>query len=184
VLSSAVKVPGPFRLIHGETATLFDVLLVYVVGLVFGLLALTFASTRVETLPIWKAALLFVIAADISGGATASFTVGTDAFYGSRPGLRWGFIFFHLLQPGLLFLLFGGKIVYWIFLCAFTIAAASMVNIMRGRARQQAAATALLLIGIVILLPIWLSIQFLAWFGPVYMLKLILGFAVCRTASE
>jgi hypothetical protein len=32
----------------------------------------------------------------------------------------------------------------------------------------------------VILMPIGLSTPFLAWFGPVYMLKLILGFGVSR----
>ncbi|MGO9308069.1 MAG: hypothetical protein ACLQDL_03485 [Spirochaetia bacterium] len=177
---SAVRIPGPLRLIHGETATLFDVLLVYAVGIVFGLLALLFAFTRVEALPAWKALLLFVLAADVSGGAMAGFTAGTDAYYGSRPGLRWGFIFLHFIQPGLLFLLFAGKVAYWIFLYAFTVAAAALVNIIPGQARQQGAAAALVVIGIVILLPIGLSTPFLAWFAPVYMLKLILGFAVRR----
>ena len=184
MLDSVVRIPGPFRLIHGETATLFDVLLVYVVGIVFGLLALLFAFTRVEALPVWKAALLFVLAADVSGGVVAGFTAGTDAYYGSRPGLLWGFIFMHFIEPGLLFLLFDGKVAYWIFLYAFTVAAASLVTIIPGRARQQGAATALVVIGIVILLPIGLSTPFLAWFGPVYMLKLILGFAVRRSEQH
>ncbi len=99
-----------------------------------------------------------------------------------RPArLRWGFIFIHFIEPGLLFLLFDGKVAYWIFLYAFTVAAASLVNIIPGRERQQGAAAALVVIGIVILLPIGLSTPFLAWFGPVYMLKLILGFAVRRS---
>ena len=184
MLDSEIRIPGPLRLIHGETATLFDVLLVYVVGLVFGLLALVFASTRVGALPAWKAALLFVLAADVSGGAMAGFTAGTDAYYGNRPGLLWGFIFIHFIEPGLLFLLFDGRIAYWVFLYAFTVAAASLVNIIPGRARQQGAAAALVVIGIVILLPIGLSTPFLAWFGPVYMLKLILGFSVRRSAQH
>ncbi len=184
MLDSAVRIPGPLRLIHGETAPLFDVLLVYVVGVVFGLLALLFAFTRVEALPAWKAVMLFLLAADVSGGAMAGFTAATDAYYGSRPGLRWAFIFIHFIEPGLLFLLFDGKIAYWIFLYAFTVAAASLVNIIPGRARQQGAAAALVVIGIVILLPIGLSTPFLVWFGPVYMLKLILGFAVRRSPQH
>ena len=184
MLDSEVRIAGPLRLIHGETATLFDILLVYVVGVVFGVLALVFASTRVEALPVWKAVVLFVLAADVSGGAMAGFAAGTDAYYGSRPGLRWAFIFIHFIEPGLLFLLFDGRLAYWIFLYAFTAAAASLVNIIPGRARQQGAAAALVVIGIVILLPIGLSTPFLAWFGPVYMLKLILGFAVRRTVQH
>jgi len=181
---SAIRIPGPLRLIHGERASLFDILLVYAVGAVFGVLALVFASTRVEALPLWKAALLFVLAADVSGGAMACFSGGTHAYYEGRPGLRWGFIFIHFIEPGLLYLLFDGKLAYWIFLYAFTAASASLVTIIPGPVRQQGAATALVVIGIVVLLPIGLSAPFLAWFGPVYMLKLILGFAVHRSAVE
>lgn len=182
MLGSEVRIPGFLRPIHGESATLFDVLLVYVVGIVFGALALVFASTRVEALPLWKAAVLFVLAADVSGGAMAGFTAGTDAYYARRPGMLWGFFFMHFFEPALLYLLFDGRLAYWIFLYVFTTAAASLVNIIPGRARQEGAAAALVVIGIVILLPIGLSTPFLAWFAPVYMLKLILGFAVRRSA--
>ena len=114
----------------------------------------------------------------------AGFTAGTDAYYGNRPGLRWGVIFIHFIEPGLLFLLFDGRLAYWIFLYAYTAASASLVNVIPGGQRQQGAAAALVVIGIVILLPIGLSAPFLAWFGPVYMLKLILGFAVRRSAGS
>ena len=117
-----IRIPGPLRLIHGETADAFDVLLVYVVGVVFGVLALVFASTRVEALPLWKAVLLFVLAADVSGGAMACFSAGMHAYYESRPGLRWAFIFIHFIEPGLLYLLFDGRLAYWLFLYAFTVA--------------------------------------------------------------
>ena len=180
-MESEIRIPGFLRPIHGETATVFDVLLVYVVGAAFGVLVLVFAYTRVESLPLWKAAILFALAADVSGGAMACFSARTGAFYESRPGLRWGFIFIHFIEPGLLYLLFDGRLAYWLFLYAFTAAAASLVNIIPGRARQEGSAVALVVIGIVILLPIGLSAPFLAWFGPVYMLKLILGFGVRRT---
>lgn len=161
---------------------MFDVLLVYIVGVVFGVLALLFAYTRVESLPLSKAAILFLLAADVSGGVVACFSAGVGAFYERRPGMRWGFIFIHCIEPGLLYLLFDGRLAYWLFLYAYTAAAASLVTIVPGRARREGAAAALVVIGIVILLPIGLSTPFLAWFGPVYMLKLILGFGVRRTA--
>jgi hypothetical protein len=175
------RIPGFLRPIHGESATVFDVALVYVVGAVFGVLALVFAYSRVESLPLWKAAVLFVVAADVSGGATACFSAGMGAYYEARPVLRWAFIFMHFIEPGLLFLLFDGRLGYWLFLYVYTVASASLVTIMPGRARREGMAAALVVIGIVILLPIGLSTPFLAWFGPVYMLKLILGFGVRRT---
>jgi hypothetical protein len=181
VPDSDVRIPGFLRPIHGEASTLFDILLVYAVGAVFGVLALVFAATRVESLPLWKAAVLFVLAADVSGGAVACFTPGTDAYYERRPGLRWGFIFIHFIEPGLLYLLFQGRLASWVFLYVFTASAASLVNVIPGRARQEGAAAALVVLGIVILLPTGLFAPFLAWFGPVYMLKLILGFGVRRS---
>jgi hypothetical protein len=179
-LGSLVRIPGPLRLVHGETATLFDVLLVYTTAIAFGLLTIVFAFTRVEALHPWKAVLLFLLAADVSGGATAVFTEGTDAYYCVRPRLRWGFIFIHFFQPLLMLLLFDGKVAHWVFLYVFTVASASLVNSVPGRTHQQGVAVALFIIGIAILLPIALSSPLLAWFGPVYMLKLILGFSVHR----
>jgi hypothetical protein len=183
VRETEVRIPGLLRPIHGENASLVDILLVYGVGIVFGVLALIFALTRVESFPLWKAVILFVLAADVSGGATAGFTTGTQLYYADRPGLLWGFIFIHFIEPALLFILFDGRLAYWIFLYVFTTASASLVNIIPGRARQESTAAALVVIGIVILLPIGLSTPFLAWFGPVYMLKLILGFGVHRSAG-
>jgi hypothetical protein len=183
VLDAEIRIPGPLRLIHGQSAPLLDVILVYGVGIVFAVLALVFASTRVEAMPAWKAAILFLLAAEVGGGAVACFSNGMHAYYDSRPGLRWGFIFIRFIEPGLLYLLFDGRLAYWIFLYAFTVAASSLVSIIPGTGRQQGAAVALVVIGIVVLLPIGLAAPFLAWFGPVYMLKLILGFSVGRPTS-
>ena len=177
-----MRIPGILRLVHGESPSLLDLLLVYAVGAVFGALALVFAYSRVESLPAWKAVVLFVLAADVSGGTVAGFSSSTGAWYASRPGLKRAFIFSHFVEPGLLCLLFDGRIAYWAFLYGFTVAAASLVTIIRERSRQEAAAAALVVIGTVILLPIALATPFLAWFGPIYMLKLILGFGVHRPA--
>jgi hypothetical protein len=181
VRESEVGIGGPLRLIHGEKAPLLDILMVYAVAAVFGALALIFAFTRVNALPAWKAVILFVLAADVSGGAMAGFTAGTAEYYGGRPGLLRGFIFIHFFEPALLYLLFDGRLAYWIFLYVYTVAAASLVTLIPGRARRQVAAAAFVLIGIVILLPIGLSAPFLSWFGPVYMMKLILGFGARRS---
>jgi len=72
-------------------------------------------------------------------------------------------------------------VAYWAFLYGFTAAAASVVMLIRGRSRQEPAAAALTALGTVILLPIGLATPFLAWFAPVYMVKLILGFSIDRS---
>ncbi len=178
-----MRVPRILHLLHGESATAFDLLLAYGVGAVFGVLALVFAWSRVEGLAWWKALLLFLVAADVSGGAVMCFAPGTDRYYASRAGLRWLFIFGHIVEPLLLFLLFGGRPGYWAFLYVYTVAAACLVNVMPDGGRQQATAVSLVVVGTVIALPIGLATPFLAWFGPVYMLKMILAFAVRRTAG-
>ena len=181
---SEIRIPRFLHGLHGEKAAPFDLILVYGVGIVFGILALVFAWSRVDGLAWWKALLLFLVAAEVSGGVVANFTPGTDRYFSARPGLRWVFIFGHVVQPGLLFLLFDGRPAYWCFLYIFTAAAASLVNIISDRTRQEVTAAALLVVGTVIGLPIGLATPFLAWFGPVYMLKLILAFAVRRTAAD
>jgi hypothetical protein len=178
-----IRIPRVLQILHGEKASPFDLVLTYSVGAAFGILALIFAWSRVDSLPWWKSLLLFLVAADVSGGVVANFTPGTDRYYAARPGLRWVFIFGHVIEPGILFLLFGGRPAYWGFLFVFTAAAATLVNIITGRTRQEVTAAALLVVGTVIALPIGLATPFLAWFGPVYMLKLILAFAVRRTAA-
>jgi hypothetical protein len=177
----AVRIPGFLRPIHGERPALLDVVMVYVAAVVFGILAVLLAYSRVASLPAWKALILFMIAADVSGGTVAGFSSATGEWYESRPGFKRAFPFVHILEPALLWVLFDGRIAYWAFLYGFTVAAASVVMLIRDRSRQAAAAAALVVVGTIIVLPIGLANPFLAWFAPIYMLKLILGFGVSRT---
>ena len=173
--------PRALALVHGERATPFDLLLVYGTGILFGVLTVVLAGTRVASLPWEKSLLLFLVAACASGGVVTCFTPGMDRYYAGRPGLRWAFIFSHVVGPALLFLLFDGRPAYWAFLYLYTMAAASLVNVIRERQRQQVTAAALVSLGMVILLPLSLDAPFLAWFAPVYMTKMVLAFAVRRT---
>ena len=184
MMDREIGIPGPLRLLHGETSTVFDLLLVYAVGAAAGVLALVFAQSRVAGMEWWKALLLFAVAVDICGGAVACFTSGTARYYESRPRLRWAFIVGHILEPGLLFVLFGGRFAYWAFLYVFTAAAASLVNIVEDGHRRVVLAAGLVALGIMVLLPVGLATPYLVWFGPVYMIKLILAFAARPTGSH
>jgi hypothetical protein len=55
------------------------------------------------------------------------------------------------------------------------------VNVVSERSRQEVLAVGLVALGVLITLPLGLDMPFLAWFGPVYMIKMILAFAVRRT---
>jgi len=179
--ANGVRVPAALRFIHGESPTRFDLLVVYLVGVAGAILVLVFAGSRVAELPAWKAVILFVLAADVSGGAAAGFSASAGAWYAQRPGLRRAFPFLNFFQPALLCLLFDGRVAYWVFLYGFTAAAASVVMLFRGRSRQEPLAAALTALGTIILLPIGLATPFLAWFAPIYMVKLILGFTIDRS---
>jgi hypothetical protein len=173
-------IPRVLHPVHGENAPLFDLLATYATGVVFGALTLAFAFSRVQDLPWWKAVVLFLVAADLSGGVVSCFSRSTDSYYAERPRLRWLFIFVHIVEPALLYLMFDGRLAYWGFLYVYAAAAASVVNVLQSRERQEIAAAALVTLGVVIQLPISLQTPYLAWFGPVFMLKLVLAFAVRR----
>jgi len=177
----AVKVPRALRFIHGDSPTRLDVFLVYAVGLVFGILAVLFAYSRVASLPAWKAIILFVVAVDVSGGTVAAFSASAGAWYAERPGVKRAFPFLHVVDPALLCVLFDGRVAYWALVFAFTAGAASVVMLIRERSRQEPAAAALVALGTVILLPIGLAAPFLAWFAPIYLVKLVLGYPVNRS---
>jgi len=176
-----IAIPRALWELHGERSTVFDLVLVYATAVAFGVVALVFAWSRVADLPWWKSLLLFLVAADASGGIVANFSPFTDRYYAERPGHRWVFIFIHVVGPALLYVLFDGRLAYWVFLYVYTVAAASLVNVVQDRSRQEVAAAALAALGIVILLPLGLDVPFLAWFAPVYVIKLVLAFAVRRT---
>ena len=181
MIDREIVIPGPLRPLHGETSTVFDLLLVYGVGVAAGILALVFAHSRVASMEWWKSLLLFLVAVDVCGGAVACFSPSTALYYEDRPRLRWIFIFIHFVEPAILFVLFDGRIAYWLFLYVFTVAAASLLNIIPDRRRRGVLAAGLVTLGIMILLPVGLATPFLVWFGPVYMIKLILAFAVRRS---
>ena len=124
MMDREIEIPGPLRLLHGETSTVFDLILVYAVGAAAGVLALVFAQSRVASMEWWKAILLFVVAMDVSGGAVACFTPGTALYYESRPRLRWVFIFVHFVEPGLLFVMAAvvGTVVIGMLLPVLTLA--------------------------------------------------------------
>ena len=133
-------------------------------------------------LPLWRAALAWLLVADIASGCVANFTGSTNDFYAARPLNRWIFIAVHAhvlvvawavradLQPAL------GT---W----AYTIAAASIVNGLAGRRSQRFGAGALLA-GALVGLPFSGVAAPLLVVYALFVLKVAYAFAVDHSARD
>lgn len=124
----------------------------------------------------WRQVLAWLLMLDIAAGAVANFTPGTNAFYAERPAWRWGFIAIHVHLP-LLGWLLGLPLAPLLWVWAYTIGAAALVNLCYGRRWQPVLAGSLLCAGVlgVALLPLppWsMSLALL------FMIKVLYAFAV------
>ena len=156
-----------------------------VIVLAFGIGVATtvmLAMPGAGALPLWRAALAWLVVADIASGCLANFTVSTNDFYAGRPTNRWLFIAAHAhvvvvawavradLQPAL-----GA----W----AYTIGAASIVNGLAGRQSQRFVAGALLA-GALVGLPLSGTAAPLLVVYALFVLKVAYAFAVDHGARD
>jgi hypothetical protein len=99
-----IRFPWVLHELHGEKAAPFDLIILYAVGAVFGVLALIFAWSRVDALAWWKTLPLFLVAADVSGGVVAYGGLGVHCCANARH--QWkgfaripGLAVLNLVQP-------------------------------------------------------------------------------------
>ncbi len=182
VLSSStvndIRIPKFLHELHGETAPLSQILLVYASALAGTVLF--FIALYPYPLPLWKSALLAVLLVDIIGGVTANLSSSTNQYYQRANGRRIGFLLLHVLQPALFTLLFPEQWAYFAYVGVFALAAAFLVNSVNDPELQQNLGAALLVCGIcagTIFAPEPIALHALA---PLFLTKLILGFAVRR----
>ena len=125
---------------------------------------------------LWRQVLAWLLMLDIAAGAVANFTPGTNAFYAERPVWRWGFIAIHVHLP-LVGWLLGLPLVPLLWVWAYTIGAAALVNLCAGRHWQAVLAGTLMGAGVlgVTLLPLSPWLMSLA---ILFMIKVMYAFAV------
>lgn len=176
----SIKIPRLLYEVLGEKQDALGIALIALVGCAGAASYAVLSSTGTAS-PIARIVAV-VLAADLGAGAAANFTRGTSDYYARRPGLRWAFIAIHLHLP-LMALLAGADIWPSIALWAFTIAAASIVNLAPKR-RQAAIAGPLLALGL-------LAHGAIAWVSPaqrlaavVFLVKVAYAFAVDHYAAE
>ncbi len=169
-------IPGAFKEVLGTRQSAGTLLCI---ALVTALAAVFWSQVpRPEGVPFGLArwVLAWLLMLDIAAGAVANFTPGTNAFYAQRPAWRWGFIaiHLHLLAIGWLLNLALTPLL-WVW--AYTMVTACLVNVYYGRSWQPVLAGSLLCVSVLVIsrlpLPPWqLSLALL------FMIKVLYAFAV------
>lgn len=179
-MSRRVRIPRLFHEFFGEEASLADLLITCFAVIGVAIVIVLRPAARPVATAWWEIALVSLVGADLAGGAVAGFTTGTDAYYAARPKLRLAFPALHVLHPAILFFVIGGPPEVWIVIPAFAIVSAYVVNAL-ARELQPVAAAALTTAGVVICFSWFVVAPPALWFGPLFLVKLVLGFAVRRS---
>jgi hypothetical protein len=176
-----VNVPKFLQELHGESTTVLNISLVYVVGLIAAVISmLELIPKHIE---IWKLVLVFILFIDIAGGVVSNMTFATNQYYQKRPNLKIVFIVAHIIQPFLLSIMFIEYWPYMLFVYLLTMISCIVLLQIKNSDSQRAISSVFLIIGI-------FGTMFLFKFdsssmmviGILYMIKLILGFSVKKDA--
>jgi hypothetical protein len=171
-----VTVPRPLRKLHGHRATVLDLSLPYVAGLVATLGVLH--QARNLPLGFLPLVLLGALAMDLAGGVVANFTEGTSDLYAVSRA-RWRlFISLHTLQPLVLLLVFPGDWESIATVAVGTIAAALAVDRVKTPNKQRVLASFLAVAGITVVFSSPFVHTLALQLSVLYGVKLVLAFAV------
>ena len=171
-----INIPKFLQEFHGKKASLISMIFVYVNAIIFAIVVSYFVKS--ENLNLWKEILLFVIVADIAGGAIANFTTSTRQYYKENPKLQLPFLLLHIIHPVLLYILLPQFISFSIFMGVFTIISIVIIRLIAHLNDLKIISIFLFIIGNAILLLIPCEIQILRIIPILFFLKIILGFAV------
>jgi len=173
-----LKVPKFFHDILGEeTQPLALALVITTTALLMGYLLCrecqVFAAAGLV-----RGGLAFILLADIIAGTIANFTSGTNDYYVRRSVNRWVFIAVHV-QPVIIAWLLGFDLLSALALWGYVILAASVVNLLMGKAHQRLVAAALMSFGVFFALVLYggepLMMQVMSVF---YVIKVVFSFGV------
>lgn len=176
-----IKINNGFKEWLGENPTQRD--LWYIFGTAFlatGLLIVGYFE-ELRQLQLWRSILFIIVSFDIVGGAVANFTVSTDRYYTQNSKKRWLFFAEHIVHILLFYIAIGGNYWFSISIFVYTMSAGVIVNLIRSRRIQELAAPAFISAGCIVFYGFNLFMPLMSWFPAVFMIKIILGFAVQRT---
>ena len=101
-----IKIPKVLQELHGEETTVFNLIIVYLFGIISALIIVLYANS-VEYISLWKLILLFIISVDIFSGIIANFSFSTNKYYREHRKLRFIFILLHVFSS------FGFMVSVW-----------------------------------------------------------------------
>lgn len=162
------------KYIHGSSPTKNDLSFTYFVGLFGGVSVLFFYLNY--NLAWWQLLILFLIAADIFGGVIANISLSTNEFYYKNRKLQVIFLLVHIVHILALVYAFGLNLFSHLIFFLYLFFASVIVITLHKKDFQKHVAISFVIFGI-FLSTIYLQ-TFLAWFYPIFMLKLIYGFSV------
>lgn len=181
MFNKEVTIKNSFKEWLGERPTRGDIYVVFGTALSATALLIAGYFDEISKLPIWKSLLFILVSFDIIGGAVANFTVSTDEYYTQNPKKRWLFFAEHIVHFSLFYLAIGGKIWFWILVFVYTMASAIIINLIQAKRVQELIAPAFVTVGCIIFYSFNLLIPLMSWFPAIFMIKIIIGFAVRRT---
>ncbi len=173
-----IQIPKIFHELHGEKARLISIILVYTVGIISASLFTLFLLPL--NLSLWKYILIAILIVDISGGVVANLSTPTNQYYQKNSRLRFIFLSLHILQPCLFCIVFPDLLNLFLFIFLYTFSASLIVNRIKDREYQQNFASAFVVLGTILSLAFQNDILIVYAIAPLFMTKLILGFAVRR----
>lgn len=180
MLNKVISIPKSLHELHGERTRLSTLALIYLTGL--SAAGIVVAQLVGSGLTWWQTALAAVVFLDIAAGVTANLSTSTNQYYQGKPGMRVVFLAIHFFHPAALAWLFPVAWVYFTAAYGYMLLAGMTVNAVRDPELQQNLAALFVVVGIVLSLLFELPVIALYAFAPLYLLKLLLGFAVRRPA--
>jgi hypothetical protein len=177
-LTKEVDIPRALQELHGTRAPISTLVLTYLCGVIAA--AAVVVRLLPEGLPLWKVALTGLLFLDIGGGVAANFSAPTQRYYQEHANLRLPFIALHVFHPAVLALLFPESLWYFVVTGVFTLAATLAVNAIKNPEKQKTPSYILVFIGMCLVWGFVIRPSVLIVFAPLFMVKLIMGFAVKR----
>lgn len=178
-----MNAPSALRDVFGESPSKREILAVLAFGLGATLWVVLALRAEFEGIPWWRTTIAAFIIADIAAGCVANFTRSTNDFYAMRPRNRWGFIAVHghvLVVAAAL----GADLALAVAVWAYTVGAASVVNLLAGAPAQRFVAGLLLGAALVWIPLVGGALTPLVVVYCLFVLKVVYAFAVDHHAGE
>ena len=176
MLDKKVSIPSYLHELHGKQASVFDLLVVYAAAILSTAIMLYLVWDL--AFPTYKMIILAVLALDLAGGVVSNLTEGTNTYYMEKPKRRYVFIGLHVVQPAILIWLFPSDVLAISMISLYTLTAMAVINSMTDHVRQRVSGSFLMAIGLSITFIVGIIQPIVHLMLVLFVIKLIVAFAV------